>query len=85
MFHWVMKAVTIFFAVLYVFALGLYGIVRMDLFSQEQADLSMVILEPLGKPWTDWFTQQLDVFGAPFINLIILVLITRLAHRRRRG
>ena len=85
MFHWIMKVITILFGLTYFIALGLYGIVRMDLFSQEQADISMRILEPMGLPWTDWFSEQLDVFGAPFINLIILVLITRLTKKRRRG
>ncbi|MCJ7420858.1 hypothetical protein [Sphingomicrobium astaxanthinifaciens] len=85
MFHAVMKAITILFGLLYVFALGLYGIVRLNMFSQEQADLSLLILEPLGLPWSDWFRLQLDVFGAPFVNLIILVLITKLARRRKRG
>ena len=85
MLHGVMKIATILFALLYVFGLGLFAIVRFNLFSVETTDLSTMILEPLGKPWTDWFDQQIDIYGAPFINLMILVLITKLLKRRKRG
>lgn len=85
MFHWIMKAITTAFGLTYVIALCLYGIVRMEKFDQNLADFAMKVLEPMGLPWSAWFTEQLDVFGAPFITLLILILVTRLTKKRKRG
>ncbi|MCJ8191505.1 hypothetical protein [Sphingomicrobium aestuariivivum] len=85
MFHWIMKAITILFGLTYFIALGLYGLVRADRFDQNLAEFSLKVLEPMGLPWSAWFTEQLDVFGAPFITFLILILVTRLTKKRKRG
>ncbi|MCM8558458.1 hypothetical protein [Sphingomicrobium sediminis] len=85
MIHFVFKAATILFAIAYFVGMGIFAMARMNWINQDWMEIAFAILKPLGMPWNDWFTMQLDEFGSPFINLILLWLMTSLLKKRRRG
>lgn len=69
-------------AVCYLIGLGLWAIGTNGLFGMEQDQLSAVILDPLGRPWTKWSGDDQLYLVAPAFNVIALWLLSKIARSR---
>lgn len=70
-------------AVVYVIGLGLWAIGTNGLFGMEQDQLSSIVLEPLGWPWTSWSADDQLYMAAPALNVIVLWVLAKIVGPRR--
>lgn len=80
--------VAIVFGVLYVIALGLFGVGTFGWFGQERDPLAGVFLVPLGLPWNRIMDSAPETLLpwvgllSPLLNLAILLFLARITARR---
>lgn len=73
------------FGLVYLAALFLWAVGTFGWFGQERDPLAGVFLLPLGVPWVALVEGAFGALAAPFINLILLLILARWARRRVQG
>lgn len=69
-------------ALCYLIGLGLWAIGTNRLFGMEQDQLSAIILDPLGWPWTKWSGDDQLYLVAPAFNVVVLWLLSKIVGAR---
>lgn len=82
--HLIFKIATTLFILVWVVGIGLEVFQTWQVLGPMQVG-GEVLLDPLGEPWRTWFKDQTNMILAPTITISILLLLTYLSKRNRRG
>ena len=83
--HGLFKFALVVFTATYLTALVTFAAGRFGWLEPVWMDRAVAVMAWQGQPWIHWFELQVDAFGSPFINILVLSIFLYLSEKRRRN